>query len=62
MEPLEFEQVQCPYCGETIEVSVDFSGGEQRYIEDCSVCYRPIECALTADGGEWRITVARDDD
>jgi hypothetical protein len=33
----------CPYCGEPIEVYVDPGGGEQQdYIEDCSVCCRPI--------------------
>jgi hypothetical protein len=33
----------CPYCGQTIEIYVDPGGGErQEYIEDCSVCCRPI--------------------
>jgi len=34
--------VQCPYCGESIELLVDDSAGDQRYIEDCAVCCRPI--------------------
>ena len=35
--------LSCPYCGEPIEVYVDLGGGEQQeYIEDCSVCCRPI--------------------
>ena len=44
--------IQCPYCGETIELLVDDSAGAQRYIEDCQVCCRPIEVAvvLGADG------------
>ncbi len=62
MESLDFAAVQCPYCGETIELAVDASAGEQRYIEDCSVCCKPIEVLLFADGGDWRIAVARDDD
>lgn len=33
----------CPYCGETIELIVDCSLGAQQYVEDCSVCCRPIE-------------------
>jgi hypothetical protein len=34
--------IQCPYCGEQIEVLVDCSVSRQEYIEDCSVCCRPI--------------------
>lgn len=42
-------EIQCPYCGETIEVLIDDSGGDQRYIEDCQVCCRPIAIAVTLD-------------
>lgn len=45
-------ETACPYCGETIELLVDPSAGGQQYIEDCSVCCRPIvvTVALDADG------------
>jgi hypothetical protein len=46
---LQGELVQCPYCGETIELLIDASAGEQHYIEDCSVCCRPIEIAVAVD-------------
>ena len=39
--------VQCPYCGESFEASVDPSAGDQHYVEDCYVCCRPIEFHLT---------------
>jgi hypothetical protein len=39
----------CPYCGELIEVLVDTSVEEQDYIEDCSVCCRPIEFMVSQD-------------
>lgn len=32
----------CPYCGEPVQLLVDASGGEQRYVEDCQVCCRPM--------------------
>jgi hypothetical protein len=39
---LEAAQVTCPYCGESVEISVDLSAGRrQNYIEDCQVCCRP---------------------
>lgn len=38
--------VECPYCGESFVTFVDISQGNQRYIEDCQVCCRPIELAF----------------
>ncbi|MGA9532415.1 MAG: CPXCG motif-containing cysteine-rich protein [Anaerolineales bacterium] len=39
--------VICPHCGEQVDVDVDPSGGrQQRYIEDCWVCCRPIEVVV----------------
>ena len=35
---LESQDYQCPYCGEVVEALLDLSGGDQQYIEDCSVC------------------------
>jgi hypothetical protein len=56
-------EVQCPYCGETIEILVDDSAGEQRYIEDCQVCCRPITIAVSVDeDGALRVDVAAEDD
>jgi hypothetical protein len=40
---------QCPCCGEAIQLLVDCSGGNQQYIEDCQVCCRPIQVALSVD-------------
>jgi len=39
--------VVCPYCGETVEISLDPGGGAvQDYVEDCQVCCQP-----------WRVRV-----
>ena len=62
MDAISFRQVQCPYCGEWIELQLDVSAGEQAYVEDCSVCCRPIEVRLVGSGDEWRAQVQRDDD
>ena len=45
---LPAESIQCPYCGEEIEVLVDCSVPRQEYIEDCSVCCRPIIMKVVA--------------
>lgn len=43
--------VECPYCGETINILLDLSVDEQRYIEDCQVCCRPVEIVCEAPAG-----------
>ncbi len=54
----------CPYCGETFETLVDYSGGSQRYVEDCQVCCQPIEFVIHVDAaGELAgVDFLRDDD
>jgi transcription elongation factor Elf1 len=57
-------RLDCPYCGEAIEVMVDASAGGQDYIEDCTVCCRPIEfhVEIGLNEAEVAITARRDDD
>ena len=57
-------EVSCPYCGESISVWVDEGGGgSQRYVEDCSVCCRPIELAVETDeNGESSVAALRSDE
>ena len=62
MSAVDYQQVQCPYCGEPITLQVDDSAGEQDYVEDCTVCCRPIEVRLGWDGDCWRLEVRRDDE
>ena len=52
MNGLEAVNIQCPYCWETIEITVDCSVSSQEYVEDCEVCCRPIvmEVELSAEG------------
>lgn len=61
---LESVWLNCPYCGEAFETAVDCSAGNQRYVEDCAVCCRPIDVAVEvgADGELKEIKVRRDDD
>ena len=43
--------VACPYCSEVVEISLDpGSGDDQDYVEDCEVCCRPWQVAVTYDG------------
>jgi len=61
MNELQERTVQCPYCGEDIEVLLDGSESRQDYIEDCQVCCRPINFALTIElDGTLSLAVSSD--
>ena len=40
---METYKILCPYCGETNEVEIELLEEAQSFIEDCSVCCRPIQ-------------------
>lgn len=46
---LDMHPIDCPYCGESIDVLIDGSIRSQRYIEDCQVCCRPIMLSVRVD-------------
>jgi hypothetical protein len=56
--------VDCPYCGESVEITLDPSSGRsQRYVEDCAVCCRPWQVTLTYDDdGHADVFLATTDD
>ncbi|OOG50963.1 CPXCG motif-containing cysteine-rich protein [Rhodanobacter sp. C01] len=55
--------IACPYCGETIEILVDASAGDQLYIEDCQVCCRPITLSIRIDAdGEAQLSATSEND
>ena len=54
--------VYCPYCGESIEVVIDLSVPQQEYVEDCSVCCRPIILTVSADEDGAIVNARSEDD
>ena len=49
MSALDSVLVQCPYCWETLDISVDPSVEDQEYVEDCQVCCQPIVVHVVLD-------------
>jgi len=44
--------VACPYCGENNTIFIDESAGEeQHYVEDCQVCCKPCQVAVSLNSG-----------
>ena len=54
-------EVLCPYCGESNQIYVDFSGGVlQNYIEDCQVCCQPWQVQIDLSHEEPIVFVRTD--
>ena len=54
--------LQCPYCGETIEVLIDTSVSPQEYIEDCEVCCQPMTISVRLTDADPLVDARREDD
>ena len=55
-------EASCPWCGESVELVVDPSGGRaQRYVEDCWVCCHPCIVSVVFDeAGGPRVEMERE--
>lgn len=50
--------VQCPYCGEEVEITLDPGSGEsQQYVEDCEVCCNPWRVSVSYHEGQADVSV-----
>jgi len=55
------ELIQCPYCGEQLDVVIDWSVTRQEYIEDCQICCKPMVLTVsvvTRDDGSHEANVS----
>ncbi len=50
MNTIDTAYIDCPYCGEQIELLIDCSINVQEYIEDCEICCKPINLRVDIDG------------
>ena len=55
MDLLQTHNINCPYCGEAIQLVVDCSSTSQEYIEDCQVCCRPINVYINIENEDVHI-------
>jgi transposase-like protein len=61
MKPLP---LNCPYCGEAVELEIDESGGNrQSFVQDCPVCCRPWQVEIRLDQeNRWNATLQMEDE
>lgn len=63
MNQLIEKYIECPYCGETINILIDSSDLDQQYIEDCQVCCKPITFLVSENlNGDMEVRVHSEDD
>jgi hypothetical protein len=48
----ESEPIQCPFCGQTFDLSIDTSIATQRFVTDCEICCRPFTVQVECEPGE----------
>lgn len=59
---LPSQNVQCPYCWETIEIVYEPDESEM-FVCDCTVCCHPIHFSVSVDGyGDYQITPHSEDE
>jgi hypothetical protein len=52
--------VDCPYCGETVEIYLE-AEIEGSLVQDCEVCCNPWQLHVSSEAGERRLSVSRAD-
>lgn len=57
---LDLVTIQCPYCGENIDIEVEAVDG-QSFVQDCSVCCHPISFEVTLGEEGPEVTAERSD-
>ena len=46
------ENISCPFCGQSFEISIDTSVPEQQFVTDCEICCRPFQVIVVCEPGE----------
>jgi hypothetical protein len=51
MDLIAEAQITCPHCAQVFSLEIDTSESEQTFIEDCTVCCRPITLTIRCRPG-----------
>lgn len=57
-----FVEISCPHCGEPSTLEVEAGERDQEFVQDCSVCCRPLQVRLhIAEDGSIQASVEAED-
>ena len=62
MSLLEEHPIDCPNCGETVEIVLDRSIIQQQYTEDCFVCCSPIIITVDQESEFQKVSCTNETD
>ena len=62
MSLLEEHPIDCPNCGETVEIVLDSSIIQQQYTEDCFVCCSPIIITVDKESEFQKVSCTNETD
>ncbi|MCV2885170.1 CPXCG motif-containing cysteine-rich protein [Aestuariibacter sp. AA17] len=49
--------IECPHCGHSMHISIDYSNGDQDYFEDCPNCCNNVHISLHMNETKRRIDI-----
>lgn len=52
-------EVECPYCGDTLDVRVSTDEEGQSLVQNCQVCCKPVQLSVEVDEGEVEVFASR---
>ncbi|MDQ6967091.1 MAG: CPXCG motif-containing cysteine-rich protein [Mariprofundaceae bacterium] len=62
MDALEYITMLCPYCGEKIDLTIERTGEEESYTEDCQVCCCPMHVRVMPAGNDIEVFICRENE
>ena len=52
-------EVECPYCGDSMDVRVDPNEEGLSLVQDCQVCCKPVQISVDVEDGEVDVYASR---
>ncbi len=56
------ERIECPHCGHHLRITLDSSGGDQDFYDECPACCKEIHYKLHIDEYHQKIQLTIDSD
>jgi len=59
---LREERIECPHCGHHLRITIDSSGGDQDFYDECPACCKEIHYKMHIDENLQTIQLTIDSD